>query len=68
MKNNNLITPEGTNDLLFKECVMRRTVEKAVSEVFMERGYSEIITPGLEFLDVFTLNSRHFPQEELYKP
>ncbi len=67
MKNNNLITPEGTNDLLFKECVMRRTVEKAVSEVFMERGYSEIITPGIEFLDVFNLNSRHFPQEELYK-
>ena len=67
MKNNNLITPEGTNDLLFKECVMRRTVQKAVSEVFMERGYSEIITPGIEFLDVFNLNSRHFPQEELYK-
>ncbi|MCQ2465098.1 MAG: ATP phosphoribosyltransferase regulatory subunit [Oscillospiraceae bacterium] len=67
MKNNNLITPEGTNDLLFKECVMRRSVEKAVSEVFFERGYSEIITPGLEFLDVFNLNSRHFPQEDLYK-
>jgi len=67
MKNNNLITPEGTNDLLFKECVMRRSVEKAVSEVFFERGYSEIITPGLEFFDVFNLNSRHFPQEDLYK-
>lgn len=67
MKNNNLITPEGTSDLLFRECVMRRFVEKAVSEVFFDRGYSEIITPGLEFFDVFNLNSRHFPQEDLYK-
>ncbi|MBE6852906.1 MAG: ATP phosphoribosyltransferase regulatory subunit [Ruminococcus sp.] len=67
MKNYDLITPEGTNDLLFKECVMRRNVEKEISEQFFSRGYSEIITPGLEFFDVFNLNSRHFPQEDLYK-
>lgn len=67
MKNYDLITPEGTNDLLFKECVVRREIEKEISDEFTERGYSEIITPGLEFFDVFNLNSRHFPQEDLYK-
>ncbi len=67
MKNYDLITPEGTNDILFKECIMRRTVEKTISELFQSRGYSEIITPGLEFFDVFNLNSRHFQQEDLYK-
>ncbi len=67
MKNYDLITPEGTNDILFKECIMRRTVEETISELFQSRGYSEIITPGLEFFDVFNLNSRHFQQEDLYK-
>ena len=60
MKNYDLITPEGTNDLLFKECVMRRNVEKEISEQFFSRGYSEIITPGLEFFDVFNLNTIFF--------
>lgn len=67
MKNYDLITPEGTNDSLFKECIMRRNIEKTISEQFFSRGYSEIITPELEFFDVFNLNSRHFPQEDLYK-
>ena len=31
MKNYDLITPEGTNDLLFKECVVRREIEKEIS-------------------------------------
>lgn len=67
MKRYDLITPEGTNDILFKECIMRRNIENTFAEIFRSRGYNEIITPGLEFLDVFNLNSRHFPQEDLYK-
>ncbi|MDO5558571.1 MAG: ATP phosphoribosyltransferase regulatory subunit [Oscillospiraceae bacterium] len=67
MKNYDLITPEGTNDILFKECIVRRNLEKSVSELFYMRGYNEIITPALEFFDLFNLNSRHFPQEDLYK-
>ncbi len=67
MKNYDLITPEGTKDLLFGECIVRRNIEKTLSRIFRSRGYSEMITPGLEFFDVFNLNSRYFPQENLYK-
>ena len=67
MKRYDLITPEGTNDILFKECIMRRNIEHSIKDIFQIRGYNEIITPGLEFFDVFNLNSRHFPQEDLYK-
>lgn len=67
MKNYDLITPEGTQDFLFDECVIRRNVENTIHSIFKKSGYSEIITPGLEFFDVFNLNSRHFPQENLYK-
>ncbi len=67
MKNYDLITPEGTKDYLFGECIVRRNIEDSLMALFKSCGYSEIITPGLEFYDVFNLNSRYFPQEDLYK-
>ncbi|HPY86016.1 MAG TPA: hypothetical protein PLS20_13425, partial [Ruminococcus flavefaciens] len=42
-------------DLLFGECIIRRKIENTLLELFKSRGYSEMITPGLEFYDVFTL-------------
>ncbi|MDR2532801.1 MAG: ATP phosphoribosyltransferase regulatory subunit [Oscillospiraceae bacterium] len=63
MKKHNLITPEGTRDLLFEECKARRDIETKLMDLFKGEGYSEVITPSLEFYDVF--NS--FPQESMYK-
>lgn len=67
MKYYDLITPEGTKDLLFGECAVRRRIENTLLDIFRSRGYSEVITPGLEFYDVFNLNSPYFPQENMYK-
>lgn len=67
MKRYDLITPEGTKDLLFEDCAMRRSLEEKLSALFKSKGYCEIVTPGLEFFDVFNLNSRYFPQESMYK-
>lgn len=67
MKNYDLITPEGTKDLLFGECIVRRNIEDVLLKLFKSRGYSEMITSGLEFFDVFNQKSRYFPQENLYK-
>lgn len=67
MKNFDLITPEGTKDLLFEDCAVRRSLEEKLSGIFKSKGYCEVVTPGLEFFDVFNLNSRYFPQESMYK-
>lgn len=67
MKRYDLITPEGTRDLLFEDCLIRQSVEDKIHHIFKSRGYSEVVTPGLEFYDVFNLNSGYFPQENLYK-
>ncbi len=67
MRQYDLITPEGTRDYLFEECLSKRKTEAMIHEIFNKMGYTELITPGLEFYDVFNLNSRYFPQEELYK-
>ena len=40
MKNYDLITPEGTKDLLFGECIIRRKIEDTLKRIFTSRGYS----------------------------
>lgn len=55
MLKNQLITPEGTKDFLFEEAAVREEVETLLHTLFKARGFSEVITPGLEFLDVFSV-------------
>ncbi|MGN1114078.1 MAG: ATP phosphoribosyltransferase regulatory subunit [Oscillospiraceae bacterium] len=67
MNRYDLITPEGTRDLLFEECLARREVETRLEKLFLGFGYSEVVTPGIEFYDLFMGSSRNFRQENLYK-
>ncbi len=67
MKRYELITPEGTRDLLFDECLAKREAEKRISDIFISHGYSEVVTTGIEFYDVFSKGSRTVKQEALYK-
>lgn len=67
MKRYDLLTPEGTRDLLFDECIAKRIVEEQLRKIFTGYGYSEVVTPGLEFYDVFNGKVRYFPQENMYK-
>lgn len=67
MKRYDLLTPEGTRDLLYDECAALRAAEEKLRKIFLNRGYTEIVTPGLEFYDVFNSKSRRFSQEQMYK-
>ncbi len=67
MKRYDLLTPEGTRDLLFDECIAKRIIEDRIRKIFTDYGYSEVVTPGLEFYDVFNGKVRYFPQESMYK-
>lgn len=67
MKRYDLLTPEGTRDLLFEECAAKRSIAEKLTKLFEGYGYSEVMTPGLEFFDVFNGKARYFPQETMYK-
>lgn len=67
MKRFNKVTPEGTKDILFEECLAQREVSARLERVFKMRGYNEVITPGLEYYDVFDLKNAAIPQYEMYK-
>lgn len=67
MRTYDRITPEGTRDLLFEECRARRLVEEQLQGMFEGWGYREVMTPALEFYDVFRGSAEYFPQESMYK-
>ena len=58
MKNYSKITPEGTKDLLFEECL-----SAILGNVFSSRGFHEVLTPGLEFYDLFSEDISGIPME-----
>ncbi len=67
MKQNRCSTPLGTKDLLLEESLIRRDIENTLSSLFMRRGFSEVMTPGIEYLDVFLGDTPSLPVETMYK-
>lgn len=62
-----LHTPEGVQDILEKECIIKREIEGQVAYVFQSYGYYEIQPPSFEFYDVFAGESGLIEQETMFK-
>ena len=69
------ITPEGTKDFLFAECSAMDDICGKIEQVFVTRGFKKVITPGIEFYDVFSVEfydvfsvpCSGISQEEMFK-
>ena len=61
------VTPEGTKDFLFAECSAMDDICGKIEEVFVTRGYKRVITPGIEFYDVFSVPCSGISQELMFK-
>ncbi|MDP4089679.1 MAG: ATP phosphoribosyltransferase regulatory subunit [Bacillota bacterium] len=59
--------PDGTRDILFKDCADKVRIQETLKKVYIKRGFSEIITPTLEFYDVFDGEKAGIEQEKMYK-
>lgn len=58
--------PEGMRDLLFEECALKRRIERSMGCIFEAGGYREIITPALEYLELYS-DTNSLPAERMYK-
>lgn len=67
MEGLNKYIPEGTRDILFNECYSKIEIENLLRDVYKTYGYHEIISPTLEFYDVFNMNNQPISQEKMYK-
>lgn len=61
------ITPEGTKDFLFAECSAMDNICGKIEDVFVSRGFKRVITPGIEFYDVFSVPCSGISQESMFK-
>ena len=61
------ITPEGTKDFLFAECSAMDNICGKIENVFISRGFKRVITPGIEFYDVFSVPCSGISQESMFK-
>lgn len=67
MKRYSKLTPQGSRDLLFEECDDRRRVEGVLSALFKENNYRKVMTPTIEFFDVFESDNLGIEPEEMYR-
>ncbi len=58
--------PDGTNDILFSKCKIKKQTERKLEDYFDKIGYSQIVTPGIEFFDVF-YSPEIFDAQAMYK-
>lgn len=67
MKRYSKITPQGSRDYLFEECDDRRKVEHELSVLFKENNYRKVITPAIEYFDVFKSDNVGIESEMMFK-
>ena len=67
MKIRDKITPEGTKDLLFEEYERQLEAIKTLEHLFLMGGYRKILTPMLEYYDVFAKAAQYLPLDSMYK-
>jgi ATP phosphoribosyltransferase regulatory subunit len=60
-------SPEGTRDRLFAEALRLRGIRSSLMELFASRSYKEIMTPELEYYDLFVRAENPLPQETMFK-
>lgn len=63
----NMNIPDGTRDILWDEAELYGEIQGKLSDVYRSGGFRPIITPALEYYDVFDYSGQAIPQEEMYK-
>lgn len=67
MKRYAKLTPEGSRDLLFEECDDKKGIETTLSSLYKENNYRKVITPTIEYFDVFKSDNTGIEADEMYK-
>jgi ATP phosphoribosyltransferase regulatory subunit len=59
--------PEGSRDILFKDCSDKIEIINILRLLYINSGFLEVISPTLEFYDVFQGDNISIEQEKMYK-
>ncbi|MBO5273140.1 MAG: ATP phosphoribosyltransferase regulatory subunit [Clostridia bacterium] len=59
--------PEGTRDIIFDEAQLHESIERSLAEIYRKNGFMQVMTPAIEYYDVFDGESRYIEQADMYK-
>lgn len=59
--------PEGSRDILFEDCSNKIEIINILRKLYINTGFLEVISPTLEFYDVFQGDTISIEQERMYK-
>ncbi|MFT5875975.1 MAG: ATP phosphoribosyltransferase regulatory subunit [Clostridium sp.] len=59
--------PEGSRDILFEDCSNKIDIINTLRKLYINTGFLEVISPTLEFYDVFQGDNISIEQEKMYK-
>ena len=59
--------PQGMRDLIQDEVIRKQQLKNRIEEVFEKSGYSEIITPAIEYYNTYENAFSSMQDEEMYK-
>ena len=62
-----LTTPRGTRDILLEEKETQCWIEGRIEEGFRSFGYHPVITPGIEYLDIYANAPGNTGSEHMFK-
>ena len=64
-QNKNL--PDGTRDILYDEARLYSEITETLTGEFRGRGFRQVMTPAIEYYDVFADSGRFLEPEHMYK-
>lgn len=59
--------PEGTRDIIFDEAQLYESIEHSLAEIYRKNGFMQVMTPAIEYYDVFDGEPRYIEQSDMYK-
>lgn len=59
--------PDGMRDGVYEEIRAAKLLGEALLSLYKKRGYAEVVTPTVEFFDVFNVKNQVIPEENMFK-
>lgn len=67
IKTNRKNIPDGMRDMVYGEIKTVKDISEKLLSFYQSRGYAEVVTPTVEYFDVFDVKNRIIAQESMFK-
>ena len=59
--------PDGMRDMIYSENKTEKSLGERIRSLYEKRGYGSVVSPALEYYDVFNYDSQTIGEENMFK-